>query len=128
MKYLLDTHILLWAAADHPKLSRTARDIISNPDNELMFSAASIWEISIKSAQRRADFSVNAGQFRRALADNGYLELPITGQHAAATANLPDIHKDPFDRMLVAQSQTEGIILLSANSKVAAYGQTVLAV
>lgn len=128
MKYLLDTHILLWAAADHPRLSQAAREIINNQDNELLFSAASIWEISIKSGLGRADFTVNPALFRRALLDNGYIELPINSQHAAATANLPEIHKDPFDRILLAQSQIEGIILLSADEKVAAYGNTVQAV
>ncbi|QEY23511.1 type II toxin-antitoxin system VapC family toxin [Neisseria animalis] len=128
MKYLLDTHILLWAACGSQKLSGTACDIIENQDNDLLFSAASIWEIAIKSGLGRADFVVNPVLFRRALLDNGYIELPINGLHSAATANLPDLHKDPFDRILIAQSQIEGIVLLSADEKVAAYGNTVQSV
>ncbi|ROV56124.1 type II toxin-antitoxin system VapC family toxin [Neisseria chenwenguii] len=125
MKYLLDTHILLWAAYNHPRLSKVARNIIENQDNDLLFSAASIWEIAIKSELGRQDFSVNPNLFRRALLDNDYTELPVSSLHAAATANLPDIHKDPFVRILIAQSQTEGIVLLSADEKVIAYGNTV---
>lgn len=128
MKYLLDTHLLLWAAHGSSQLSQTALALIENEENELFFSAASIWEIAIKSNLGRADFQVNAALFRRALLDNGYQELSITGAHAAATETLPDIHKDPFDRMLVAQSQVEGITLVSADTKVIAYGNTVLGV
>ena len=128
MKYLLDTHILLWAAADSPRLSPKAREIIGNSSNELFFSPISIWEIAIKSGLGRDDFTVNPGLFRRGLLDNRYSELVINSLHAAATASLPDIHKDPFDRMLIAQSQTEGIALLSSDEKVIAYGNTVLAV
>lgn len=128
MKYLLDTHILLWAAYGDSKLSQAAREIIQNEDNELLFSAASIWEIAIKSSLGREDFSLNPAVFRRALLDNGYSELAITGTHATVTQTLPDIHKDPFDRMLVAQSLSEGIALLSADKKVAAYSNTVILV
>ena len=128
MKYLLDTHILLWAAADSPRLSVKARDIINNNGNELLFSPVSIWEIAIKAGLGRKDFTVNPNLFRRLLLDNGYIELAVSSLHAAATASLPDIHKDPFDRMLVAQSQTEGIMLLSADEKVTSYGNMVLAV
>ena len=128
MKYLLDTHILLWAAQNSPKLSRKARKIIEDEHNQLYFSAASIWEVAIKSGLGREDFQVDAALFRRALLDNGYLELGMNGQHCANTAYLPDIHKDPFDRLLIAQSQLEGMVLLSADSKVIAYGHTVLAV
>lgn len=128
MKYLLDTHILLWAAQNSPKLSQKARKIIEDEHNQLYFSAASIWEVAIKSGLGREDFRVDAALLRRALLDNGYLELGINGQHCANTAYLSDIHKDPFDRLLIAQSQQEGMVLLSADSKVIAYGHTVLAV
>lgn len=125
MKYLLDTHLLLWAATDSPKLSAAARKIIEDTANELYFSAVSIWEIAIKTHLGKAEFQVNSALFRRVLLDNGYQELAITGKHAATTETLADIHKDPFDRMLVAQSQSEGITLLSADEKVIAYGHTV---
>ena len=128
MKYLLDTHILLWAVTDDVKLSLEARRIIEDLNNELLFSAASIWEVAIKSALGRSDFQIDSSLLRRSLLDNGYSELAITGKHAAETQYLPDIHKDPFDRILVAQSRTEGITLLSSDEKVIQYGHTVLAV
>lgn len=128
MNYLLDTHILLWAAQNSRKLSQKARAIIEDDNNRLYFSAVSIWEVAIKSGLGRADFQVDAALFRRALLNSGYLELSVNGQHCANTAYLPDIHKDPFDRLLIVQSQLEGMVLLSADSKVIAYGHTVLAV
>lgn len=121
MKYLLDTQILLWAADDSRWLSAKARKLLNNNDNELIFSAASVWEISIKNNLGRADFAVDPERFRRALIENLYLELPITSQHAAATALLPQLHRDPFDRLLIAQAMTEGIALLTADAEVARY-------
>jgi PIN domain nuclease of toxin-antitoxin system len=98
-----------------------ARRAIDNARNQLMFSAASLWEIAIKSGLGRADFRADARLLRRGLLDNGYAELAITGEHAVAIANLPPIHKDPFDRVLVAQSAVEGILLLTADPVVAQY-------
>lgn len=86
-----------------------------------MFSAASVWEVAIKSALGRDDFSVDPRVLRRALLDNGYVELAISGAHAAAVLDLPPIHRDPFDRLLVAQAQVEGIALLTADATVARY-------
>lgn len=120
MKLLLDTHLLLWAAAG-AGLSPRAAGLISDPANSLYFSAASIWEIAIKSALGRAEFRLDAGVFRRELLENGYFELVITGAHAAAVSQLPDLHKDPFDRILVAQAGVESITLLSADGAVLAY-------
>lgn len=121
MKLLLDTHLLLWAAGDAGQLSMPARSLIEDPGNELFFSAASIWEIAIKLRLGRADFHVDARVLRRALLDNGYNELPVTSEHAVAIDTLPLIHKDPFDRILVAQAMIEGITLLTADSLVAQY-------
>ena len=121
MRLLLDTHLLLWAAGPSPRLSARARRLIDDPDNELVVSAASLWEIAIKSALRRPNFPVNASLFRRNLLNNGYEELAVTGAHAVAVANLPSLHRDPFDRMLVAQSIVEGIMLLTADPLVAQY-------
>jgi PIN domain nuclease of toxin-antitoxin system len=120
MKLLLDTHLLLWAAAGSG-LSTQATDLISAPDNELHFSAASIWEIAIKSALGRPEFSLDPGVFRRELLESGYEELAIAGSHAAAVSTLPDLHKDPFDRILIAQAMVEGITLLSADEVVLRY-------
>ena len=113
MKLLLDTHILLWGAVEPESFPTLAVSLIENPDNEVVFSAVSLWEIAIKTGRGRDDFRIDAGQFRRSLLDNGYLEIPVTGVHAAAVANLPLLHKDPFDRMLVAQAISEGLTLVT---------------
>ena len=125
MKLLLDTHLLLWAAGEPKKLSPKARRLIADTDNELMFSAASIWEVAIKRALGRSDFQVDTRLFRRGLIDNGYVELPVFSAHAVAVETLPPIHKDPFDRLLVAQSQVEGIVLLTTDAVVLRYGGSV---
>jgi PIN domain nuclease of toxin-antitoxin system len=121
MKLLLDTYLLLWAAGDSDRLGAEARALISAPENELLFSAASMWEIAIKSGLGREDFQVNTRLLRRGLLDNGYRELPIGSEHAVAIDSLPPLHKDPFDRLLVAQAMVEGIILLTADAWVAQY-------
>lgn len=121
MKLLLDTHILLWAANEPERLSTQAIALLEDPDNELLFSAASLWEISIKNGLGRDDFKVDARLLRRGLLDNGYLELPITSAHAVFVESLPAIHKDPFDRILVAQATAEGITLVTADAMVAKY-------
>jgi PIN domain nuclease of toxin-antitoxin system len=118
---LLDTQLLLWAAGQPERLPVGARTVIDDARNQLMFSAASLWEVAIKSGIGRADFRAGARLLRRGLLDNGYDELAITSEHAVAIANLPPIHKDPFDRMLVAQSAIEGILLLTADQIVAQY-------
>lgn len=121
MKLLLDTHLLLWAAGDPDRLSPAARTLIGAPENELFFSAASLWEIAIKHGLGRSDFQVNARVLRRGLLDNGYSELPIASEHAVAIDSLPSIHKDPFDRILIAQATVEGITLLTVDALVAQY-------
>lgn len=121
MKLLLDTHLLLWAADESEQLPATALSLIQDPENELFFSAASLWEIAIKLRLGRTDFHVDARILRRGLLDNGYTELQITSAHAVSIDILPPIHKDPFDRMLVAQAITEGITLLTADSLVGQY-------
>jgi PIN domain nuclease of toxin-antitoxin system len=121
VKLLLDTHVLLWAAGQPEKLTPAARQQLEAPENELLFSAASLWEIAIKHGLGRDDFRVAPRLLRRGLLDNGYIELPITSAHAVALDSLPPIHKDPFDRMLVAQSITEGVTLLTADPLVAQY-------
>jgi PIN domain nuclease of toxin-antitoxin system len=121
MKLLLDTHLLLWAAGEPQRLSKQARRLIDNPDNELLFSAASLWEVAIKRGLGREDFKVDVRLLRRGLLDNGYSELPIISDHVVATESLPLIHKDPFDRVLVAQATVEGITLLTIDSLVSQY-------
>lgn len=121
MKLLLDTHLLLWAAGSPERLSAAARELLEDPQNELLFSAASLWEIVIKSGLGRSDFQVDARVLRRSLLDNGYLELAISSEHVVFIDNLPSLHKDPFDRILVAQATYEGIILLTADALLAQY-------
>lgn len=121
MKLLLDTHLLLWAAGEPRRLPDQARALIRDLSNELMFSAASLWEIAIKCRLGRDDFRVDPRLLRRALLDNGYGELPITSAHAVAVDSLPSIHKDPFDRILVAQATVEGVPLLTVDPVVARY-------
>jgi PIN domain nuclease of toxin-antitoxin system len=121
MKLLLDTHLLLWAAGEPQRLSRQARTLIDIRDNELLFSAASLWEVAIKRGLGREDFKVDARLLRRGLLDNGYGELPIISDHVVATESLPLIHKDPFDRILVAQATVEGVTLLTIDSLVSQY-------
>jgi PIN domain nuclease of toxin-antitoxin system len=121
VKLLLDTHVLLWAAGQPDKLSRKTRTLLADPDNDLVFSAASLWEIVIKQGLGRDDFKVDARQLRRGLLDNGYSELAMTSAHALAVDDLPSLHRDPFDRMLLAQSRVEGITLLTADAQVLRY-------
>lgn len=121
MKLLLDTHLLLWAAGRSDRLSADARALIQAEENELFFSAASLWEIVIKRGLGREDFKVDARLLRRGLLDNGYSELPIGSEHVVAIEGLPPIHKDPFDRILLAQAQIEGITLVTADSTLAQY-------
>ena len=118
---MLDTHLLLWAAGEPSRLSPEARALIETPENELLFSAASLWEIAIKRGLGREDFRVDVRLLRRGLLDNGYSELPVGSEHAVAIDGLPPIHKDPFDRLLVAQALVEGITLLTSDAVVAQY-------
>lgn len=128
MKLLLDTHLLLWAAGEPKRLSKQARTLIDNPDNVLLFSAASLWEVAIKRGLGREDFKVDARLLRRGLLDNGYGELPINSAHVVATESLPPIHKDPFDRVLVSQATVEGVTLLTIDPLVSQYPGPIRAV
>ena len=121
MRILLDTHVLLWAAGLPSRLSDETRSLIEEPATEVVFSAASLWEIAVKNGLGRDDFRVDPRLLRRGLLEHGYVELPVTGAHAVAIDLLPPIHRDPFDRMLVAQAQVEGITLLTADVVVARY-------
>jgi len=121
VKLLLDTHVLLWTATESPRLSPAARRFLARPGNELVFSAASVWEVAIKDQRGRDDFQVDPAVLRRALLDNGYTELPVTGAHAAGLSALPAMHKDPFDRMLLAQAVVEGMTLITADERLARY-------
>lgn len=121
MNLLLDTHVLLRAATDPGRLSPEAVQLIESTDNRLYFSAASLWEVVIKTGLGRPDFRVDAHLLRRGLIENGYTELPVTAQHTLGVAHLPALHKDPFDRLLLAQAEFEGFLLLTADEQVVQY-------
>ena len=103
MTLLIDTHLLLWAAGQPQKLSRAARRLLGDPDARLWFSAASLWEVAIKHSLGREDFRVEPVRLRRGLLDNGWRELAVSSEHAVSALDLPPLHKDPFDRMLLAR-------------------------
>ena len=121
MRLLLDTHLLLWAAVEPKRLSRRAVAFMDDPDNELLFSAASLWEVALKQAKAGAGSAMDARLLRRNLRTSNYEELPVTSEHAIAVVDLPSLHQDPFDRLLIAQCIVEGIILLTADRMVARY-------
>jgi PIN domain nuclease of toxin-antitoxin system len=113
VRFLLDTQLLLWAAANNERLPREARELLEDDDNEVYYSAASIWEIAIKSSLRRKEFRIDLAQLLATLPEMGLVELPITAVHAAGVTRLPPIHRDPFDRLLIPQSLVEPLTLLT---------------
>ena len=121
MKLLLDTQLLLWAAEDFERLSGAARELLGDPENELIFSALSIWEVAIKFGLGRSDFRTRPQLLRRGLIEQGYKELAFLSEHTFALEGLPQIHRDPFDRGLMAQALTEGIVLLTTDRLLGEY-------
>lgn len=121
MRLLLDTHLLIWVAEGSARLPASVRTSIEDPDHTPVFSIASLWEIAIKRSLGRPDFRIDSRILYRGLIENGYEELPVLGKHAVAVEGLPLIHKDPFDRLLVAQATVEGITLLTSDALVARY-------
>lgn len=125
MRLLLDTHLLLWAAASSKRLPREARTLLEDTANEAWYSAASIWEIAIKSSLGRKDFRIDLAALQTALPDMGLTELPVTAAHAVGVTRLPLIHRDPFDRLLIAQSIAEPLTLLTNDALLARYSDGV---
>ncbi|CAO4147585.1 type II toxin-antitoxin system VapC family toxin [Methylorubrum extorquens] len=121
MRLLLDTHLLIWVAEGSARLPASVRTSIEDPDLTPVFSIASLWEIAIKRSLGRPDFRIDSRILYRSLIENGYEELPVLGKHAVAVEGLPLIHKDPLDRLLVAQATVEGITLLTSDALVARY-------
>ena len=121
MNLLLDTHLLLWTAFKQRELSKSAVGLISDVQNTLWFSVTSIWEVAIKRSLDRPEFQVNPGVLRAGLLNNGYREMAVEGRHCLQLASLPMIHRDPFDRMLIAQATSEGMTLLTSDKQVARY-------
>lgn len=128
MRLLLDTHILLWSAGQPDKLSDEARSLLLDTSNRLFFSAASIWEIVIKRGLGRDDFKVDPLRLLKQLVINGYEEVAVSADHALAVEVLPPLHKDPFDRILIAQARTEGMLLVTADCQVSLYGDGIMTV
>lgn len=121
MNLLLDTHLLLWAAARTEMMSPAADTLVKDPGNALWFSVASLWEVTIKRALDRADFRTEPSALRAGLLRNGYQELAIDGRHCLILSTLPRLHGDPFARMLLAQAISEGMLLVTADERLAAY-------
>jgi PIN domain nuclease of toxin-antitoxin system len=121
MRFLLDTHLVLWTFFEPKRLSVQARSVLEARESELVYSTVSLWEIGIKRGLKKKGFQVDPRVLRRTMLDDGYEELPILGQHAVEVDILPPIHKDPFDRILIAQAMVEGITLLTADPVIAKY-------
>lgn len=123
MRFLLDTHVLLWALASPRRLPKPIFDLLETTGNEVLFSSASIWEIAIKAQLLRAEFGVDAATIIDAARETGFTELAVSAQHAASVSNLPLHHKDPFDRMLISQAFTEPARLITADRALSAYSK-----
>lgn len=122
MRLLLDTHAFLWWVTDSDELSRRARRLIGDGGNEIFFSAASAWEIAIKSAIRRVTLPEDPERYvMEQLEQNAFQILPVQLRHALRVAALPDLHRDPFDRLLVAQALSEELAILSGDRRLASY-------
>lgn len=120
MRLLLDTHVLVWALSDPAQLPAALRAAVEAPANVVYVSAASVWEIAIKAALGKIEFP--ADDFSGAIAESGFLELPVTIVHASAVRGLPQHHRDPFDRMLAVQSSLEKLTLVSKDPVFTLYG------
>ncbi|MCL4146349.1 UNVERIFIED_CONTAM: hypothetical protein GTU68_054467 [Idotea baltica] len=121
MRLMLDTHFLIWSVREKERISERLAARLTDPENTLVFSVVSLWEIAIKHGRGRPDFHFDPVVVRPGLLAQGYEEQPITGPQVIATASLPDIHRDPFDRLLVTQAHFEGITLLTSDPLVAQY-------
>lgn len=126
MTLLLDTHVLIWAATDSPRLPAETIALLNDDQNQLFFSVVSFWEISIKRSLGRRDIHVAPRQLRRQALDAGYRELEVTSEHAFTVESLPMLHRDPFDRMLIAQAMAEGMTLLTGDGAVARYAGPIM--
>jgi PIN domain nuclease of toxin-antitoxin system len=121
MRVLTDTHVLLWALLEPRRLSPGWRTVLESPEHKIYFSAVSIWEIAIKRALDRPDFTAEPGPVRSAALDTGFEELSVSGLHATAVRHLPDHHRDPFDRLLIAQAKSEPLLLMSNDPLIERY-------
>lgn len=125
MRLLLDTHLLLWALAEPERLGPDLRTLIEDPEHEVLFSAASIWEIAIKAGLGRVDFAVRPEEVARGAVEAGFAELPVRAEVAARVVDLPPHHRDPFDRLLVAQAMAGPMRLYTADPLLLPYSELV---
>ena len=128
MRLLLDTHVLLWALIEPARLGPAVRSQLEDPENEILFSAASVWEMAIKAALGRADFQVSPERIVAAARASGFIELPVRSAAALKVGFLPHHHRDPFDRLLVAQAMTEPAVLYTADPRLLLYSELVVCV
>ena len=121
MRVLTDTHILLWALLQPERLDAVRRDVLESPEHQVFFSAVNIWEIAIKRALDRLDLDVEPDVIHRAAVETGFRELPVSAVHAAAVRHLPAHHRDPFERLLIAQALTEPLLLMTDDPLISLY-------
>jgi len=126
--FLLDTHLVLWAAFEPQRLSSRAAKLLRDRSTPVAFSLATLWEVAIKTSLGRPDFAVDARRLRDGLLDQGFAEWPIKAEHLFRVAQLPWVHRDPFDRLLVAQAIEDKITLLTADRTLLRYGKSVRAI
>ena len=125
MRLLLDTHLLLWALAEPDRLDATTKAVLEDASNEVLFSAASVWEIAIKAGLGRSDFAFDPRQISRAALDTGFVELPVRSEAAALVSKLQPHHRDPFDRLLIAQAMNEPVRFYTADPLLPPYSELV---
>jgi PIN domain nuclease of toxin-antitoxin system len=126
MIYLIDTHVIIWLAIRSPRLDQKTQELLADRKNDVYFSAISIFEIAVKQQLSKTDFNVEASTIRRLLVEKDYIELVVNGLHASFVGTMPLIHRDPFDRLLVAQANVEGMTLITADERIAQYPGPIL--
>ena len=121
MKYLLDTHVVLWVAENSPFLSERAKDVILDKSTEIYVSVVSAWEVAIKLGTSKLRLDGGLSEFFRMIDDNGFITLPVERDYLLQLQNLPDFHKDPFDRLIVATAVIENMTLITADENIHRY-------
>ena len=121
MQLLLDTHLLVWAMGEPERLDPALVRLLEDPMNTPVFSVASLWELVMKRGLDRPDFQLEPSLLRQALLEAGWRELPVQAHHVLAVGQLPPLHRDPYDRLLLAQAQADGLLLITADQQLAQY-------
>ena len=128
MRRLFDTQLLVWSLIAPRNLSAEAAQLLTDPEGIAIFSAASVWEVAIKTGLNKPDFAIDPDDFLRALLEAGFESLPVLPEHTLRISNLPPLHKDPFDRLLIAQAMAEDLVLVTADKTIARYPGKILRV